>query len=230
MRSLVDQILWQLAEEMPESLPQLLAPHIRLAMGIPRPLGSPLVGAKHDQTSDDFLQQHQQAQEPLAEASTLDLGCGTVPRNPFKAGRSHGIDIRNIPEHGVVSADLSNGPIPFPDSCFDFVTAFDFIEHVPRVVCTAGSTRFPFVALMDEIHRVLKPGGIFFSKTPAFPSQEVFQDPTHVNPITENTLPLYFCRKGQEHPWARMYGFSGTFELMAQGHSLHDLLTLMRKA
>ena len=49
--------------------------------------------------------------------------------------------------------------------------------------------------------------------TPAFPSKEVFQDPTHVNIITEDTLPLYFCEPCN---WAKGYGFNGSFELIEQ--------------
>jgi hypothetical protein len=45
---------------------------------------------------------------------------------------------------------------------------------------------------MNEIFRTLKPGGIFFSKTPAYPISAVFSDPTHVNNITADTFPLYF--------------------------------------
>lgn len=229
MRALLNQIVWQLNEEMPEDLPRLLAPRIGLALGIPMPLGSPLSKADHHRTSEEFLVQHLGLWDSLPGASSLDLGCGTRPRNPFHADHVYGIDIRSDTDHSVVSADLSVAPIPFPEEHFDFVTAFDFIEHVPRVIHIGASNRFPFVALMDEIHRVLRPGGIFFSKTPAFPSQEVFQDPTHINPITENTFPLYFCRQGSNRPWAHIYGFRGSFELLAQGHGYHDLMTLMRR-
>lgn len=62
-------------------------------------------------------------------------------------------------------------PIPFASASFQYTTAYDFIEHVPRVLATQDSrTRFPFIELMDEIHRVLKPQGLFLPKTPAFPS------------------------------------------------------------
>ena len=68
---------------------------------------------------------------------------------------------------------------------------------------------------MNEIYRVLKPGGIFLHVTPAFPSPEAFQDPTHVNIITENTFPCYFCNP---NPDAKNlgYGFTGDFELIDQ--------------
>jgi hypothetical protein len=58
---------------------------------------------------------------------------------------------------------------------------------------------------MSEIHRVLKPNGMFYAVTPVYPSNEAFQDPTHVNFITDRTHE-YFC--GDEG----LYGFKGNFE------------------
>ncbi len=160
-------------------------------------------------------------------ARALDLGCGTSPQNPFKADSVQGIDIRENSEQGVIAADLCSGHIPFPDGGFDFVTAFDLIEHIPRVLYSDGKSRFPFVELMSEICRVLKEGGIFYSHTPAFPSKQAFQDPTHVNIITEDTFPFYFCGGS---PLAGMYGFQGNFELVVQEWHFGHLLTLMKKA
>jgi SAM-dependent methyltransferase len=159
----------------------------------------------------------------------LDLGCGSSPKNPFQASSLQGVDIRPQPGTDIVRSDLFNHPIPFEDENFDFVTAFDFIEHVPRTVCERGCTRFPFVQLMNEVSRVLKPGGLFLSSTPAYPSQQTFQDPTHVNPITENTFPFYFCSREGDLPWARMYGFGGSFDLVSQAWSGYSLLTIMKK-
>jgi SAM-dependent methyltransferase len=92
---------------------------------------------------------------------------------------------------------------------FGSVSAFDFIEHMPRVLNgpMPNTTCFPFVRLMDEVWRVLAPGGLFYALTPCYPSREAFQDPTHVNIITEGTH-SYFCG---EQPLARMYGFNGRF-------------------
>jgi SAM-dependent methyltransferase len=108
---------------------------------------------------------------------------------------------------------LSSQPIPFSDNQFDSVSAYDFLEHVPRVSLDAQErTHFPFVKLMDEIWRVLKPGGLFYAVTPAFPHEKAFRDPTHVNIITAKTH-RYFTRPGLE---ARMYGFEGQFDLKRQ--------------
>jgi len=143
----------------------------------------------------------------------LDLGCGPVPRNPYQQDELFGVDIaptENSSQITIRQANLTLQPIPFPDHYFDSLSAFDFLEHVPRVLPTPDglSTRFPFIELMNEIHRVLRPGGILYALTPCYPAYEAFQDPTHVNIMTEKTH-LYFTGA---NPLGRMYGFSGQFE------------------
>ena len=53
--------------------------------------------------------------------------------------------------------------------------------------------RNTFIDFMDEIHRVLKPGGFLFHSTPAYPSPAAFQGPIHVNIIAEE-VPCIFVR------------------------------------
>ena len=158
---------------------------------------------------------------------SLDLGCGCKPKDPFKAGHVSGIDVRNPDNRPEIKmSDLFVHPIPHKTSSFDYITAFDFIEHVPRIMYLDGKCHFCFVELMNEIYRVLKPGGVFASLTPAFPHPEAFQDPTHVNIITNKTFPLYFCKPRQ---LASMYGFKGVFTLINQSSKPSGkLLTLMR--
>jgi SAM-dependent methyltransferase len=99
--------------------------------------------------------------------------------------------------------------IPFADSSFESVSAYDFLEHVPRVMPTADGqgTRFPFVELMNEVWRVLRPGGMLYAITPVYPGKAAFQDPTHVNIMTVDTH-TYFTRPQR---MAAMYGFVGDF-------------------
>lgn len=144
----------------------------------------------------------------------LDLGCGTIPRNPYGRSALFGVDIRRLEatasaEFEFAAANLSFEPIPFADAQFASVSAFDFIEHIPRVLNGAAlnTTVFPFIRLMNEVWRVLAPGGLFYALTPCYPGLEAFSDPTHVNVITERTH-SYFC--GAE-PLGRMYGFDGRF-------------------
>ena len=159
---------------------------------------------------------------------TLDLGCGKSPKNPFNADEVFGIDIRDDIDRGIRRADLVIDPIPFEDNYFDFVTAHDFIEHIPRILYRPHRTH-PFVDLMSEIYRVLKPsdsGGLFLSLTPAFPQQAAWRDPTHVNIIAEDTFPLYFDNKNR---WASMYGFKGAFEIVKQEWRGPHLLSILKK-
>lgn len=154
-----------------------------------------------------------------AAASTslgLDLGSGKSPRNLLETNKMYGVDVCNVDNEKVFKANLSVEKIPFEDSLFDVVTAFDFIEHIPRILSTEKDTIYPFVLLMNEVYRVLKPGGLFVHKTPAFPSKQAFQDPTHVNIITEDTFPIYFCNP-QLLAKEIGYGYHGSFQLVLQG-------------
>ena len=174
---------------------------------------------------DAFCAAHAAAARRAPGTRTLDLGCGTAPRNPFRAEVVCGVDLRADEPRQIRYADLAIEPIPFADASFDYLTAYDFIEHVPRVLY-APARRAPFVELMNEIDRVLKPGGVLLAVTPAFPFTRAFQDPTHVNIITEDTFPAYFC--GPE-PQARMYGFRGGFALVRQGWRRQHLISVLAK-
>jgi len=158
---------------------------------------------------------------------TLDLGCGLKPRNPCNADELFGIDIRPNENQDIKVADLAIEAIPFPDDHFDYVSAYDFIEHIPRVIYNPNR-RFSFIELMNEIYRVLKMSGTFASFTPAFPKEAAFVDPTHVNIITENTFPLYFDNKNR---WGKDYGFIGSFEIIDQKWHPNNshLQTIMKK-
>lgn len=142
----------------------------------------------------------------------LDLGCGLAPRNPYNRRQLCGVDIRPLestPEVEFRCANVVLDPIPYPDDHFGSVSAYDFIEHVPRLLATPDgrATWFPFIRLMNEIWRVLAPGGRLYALTPAYPNQAAFVDPTHVNTITEHTHE-YFCG---EDRLGQIYGFEGRF-------------------
>lgn len=144
----------------------------------------------------------------------LDLGCGAHPRNPYNFSELYGIDIADnsctCDSCIFIKADPAIDPLPFEDSFFDSVSAYDFLEHIPRLLYVNNQPIFPFIRLMDEIHRVLKPQGKFLALTPNFPNKCAFSDPTHVNFITQDTL-NYFA---SPHLWARMYGFAGNFSIL----------------
>ena len=163
-------------------------------------------------------------------SKSLDLGCGRTPKNPFNADELFGIDYdmrQDLPSN-IRRADLVIEPIPFGDDTFEFVTAHDFIEHVPRVIYHP-TRRNPFVELMSEVYRVLKMHGTFMSLTPAYPHAAAFIDPTHVNIIAEGTFPLYFGNAAEGCPWASIYGFKGAFQVTTEEWRGVHLLTVMHK-
>jgi SAM-dependent methyltransferase len=157
----------------------------------------------------------------------LDLGCGNTPRNPYKQDEVYGVDINcsQINTLNFKEANLFAEQIPFESNYFDSVSAYDFIEHIPRIMTTSkkGDVRYSFIEVMYEIWRVLKPGGFFLASTPFFPNPEVFVDPTHVNFITDKTH-SYFCG---DSPLAKIYGFQGQFKIFLNGNLVEN--TLLKK-
>jgi SAM-dependent methyltransferase len=144
----------------------------------------------------------------------LDLGCGSTPRNPHGRDLFYVVDIepaKGLDVSVLKKANLAREKIPFADSFFESVSAYDFLEHIPRTMPTADSQGliFPFVELMNEIWRVLRPDGMFHAQTPAYPRPEAFQDPTHCNIITDRTH-RYFIEPGGG---ASVYGFTGCFRV-----------------
>jgi SAM-dependent methyltransferase len=121
----------------------------------------------------------------------LDIGCG---RNKYPG--SVGLDHMPLPGVDVV-ASLEQ-VLPFNDGEFDAVFANQVLEHVRDMV-----------GLMAEIHRILRPGGIFLAHTPYFRSSWAHIDPTHVRSFTINSMDFFvvgtYCYEGYRFG---DYGFS----------------------
>ncbi len=96
------------------------------------------------------------------DAPSLDVGCGLNKR----AGA---IGVDRIPGTAAdVLADIDRGCLPFRDSAFGSASLIHVIEHVENVVRT-----------MEELHRVLRPGGRLSIETPHYSDASSFADPTH---------------------------------------------------
>ena len=116
----------------------------------------------------------------------LDLGGGHNPAPGFKS-----VDLRN----GDINCDILKG-LPFPDSSVGCIRAYDFLEHIPSCptsACEHGADGGPLctVGLMNEIYRVLAPGGWLVSRTPSSDGRGAYQDPTHVSYWNPNSFWYY---------------------------------------
>jgi SAM-dependent methyltransferase len=142
------------------------------------------------------------------------MGCATYARNPFKASEVFGADLSerhpvNLERSHYFKVD-ARVHLPVQDGFFTSISAFDFIEHLNR------SDGYPnsFITFLNEASRVLASDGILLCVTPAFPSPLSFQDPTHVNIITEGTVQYFLNVKGSDQDLD--YGITCRFELVEQ--------------
>lgn len=73
--------------------------------------------------------------------------------------------------------DLRQFPYPFEDSYADEILLDNVLEHLPDIVPT-----------MQELHRILKPGGRVIILVPYGKADRAIQDPTHVHFFTEKSM------------------------------------------
>jgi SAM-dependent methyltransferase len=105
---------------------------------------------------------HQFDLVPAGPGAVLDVGCGSA-----KAPGAVGIDISPDTEADIIH-DLNVFPYPLQDSSFDHVVMQDVLEHVHEPV-----------RVVEELHRILRPGGRLRLRTPHFSSALAYSDPTH---------------------------------------------------
>jgi SAM-dependent methyltransferase len=169
------------------------------------------------------------------ERLSADIGCGRNPQNPFNAEKLIGFDIASSQE-GIYPCVVGYEAFPLDDNSVDFVSAFDFIGHLPRNAIINGHITNPFIDMMSEIWRILKPGGLFYAQTPAYPSNGAFVNPSTVNVITEGTVSYFAKRFGLDGEavdvWGldqgRQNGFHGEFLLLNQWWSGTNLCWKLR--
>lgn len=117
----------------------------------------------------------------------LDIGCGASKQGADWVG----IDVRPFPGVDIVH-DLMDVPYPLPDESVSTAICSHVLEHIPKVAIIQEKgklkTIFPFMAFMDEIWRVMKPGGNFAIAVPHGASPGYMQDPTHASQINEYTF------------------------------------------
>jgi glycosyltransferase involved in cell wall biosynthesis len=109
----------------------------------------------------------------------LALDLGAAHNRP-----PHYLGVDQYPGSDVdIVATLPNR-LPVDDSSVGVIRAVDFLEHVADKV-----------ALINELHRVLAPGGLLLSQTPSTDGRGAYQDPTHVAFYNENSFWYYTERQ-----------------------------------
>lgn len=89
-----------------------------------------------------------------------------------------GVDQR--PGDGVDIVATLPGKLDLPDGSVGLMRAVDFLEYVPAKV-----------PLINELYRLLAPGGMLLTMTPSADGRGAYQDPTHVAYYNENSFWYY---------------------------------------
>lgn len=117
----------------------------------------------------------------LKDKKILHIGSGS---NVLEGATT--IDILDLPGVDVVH-NLDVTPWPFPPESFDIIYAHSVVEHLTDLI-----------SAMEEMHRLLKPGGRIIMAVPYFRSVDAFQDPTHKLFFTSGSLD-YFLSEENKH-------------------------------
>lgn len=136
----------------------------------------------------------------------INLGCGFRKVDGF-------INIDNRTE---VDPDMLcdvTVSLPFGDDSVDYVLANDFLEHIP-----IGET----IGVIEEIFRVLKPGGTFESLTPSSDGRGAFSDPTHKS-FWNKCSWLYFM----VDDYRNLYGIKAKFSGQVNDYITNDALHIV---
>ena len=131
----------------------------------------------------------------------LNLGAGTDIRTGYV---NH--DLVGLPGISVVH-DLNSFPWPWADQSVEEIVARDLLEHLDD-----------FMAAMEEMHRILKPGALARVKVPYWNSWCRHADPTHKRGFHELTFRFFdpdspYCKERHYYSSARFHILEEAFIL-----------------
>jgi O-antigen chain-terminating methyltransferase len=127
--------------------------------------------------------------EWLRLLNTEGIGCQGIDRNRIFVEKCKRLGLN------VSEADASTYLQNSDSNSLNCVSAFHLVEHLPF-----GE----LIRLFDEIFRVLRPGGLVILETPnpenfIVGSCNFYTDPTHRNPIPNQSLQFYLQMRGFEY-------------------------------
>lgn len=121
----------------------------------------------------------------------INLGCGTKRIPGFT-----GLDWIKTEATDIVH-DLEVFPYPFADNQAEEIVMDNVLEHLSDTI-----------KVMEELHRIARPGAIIKISVPYFKSNSAFTDPTHKHFFTEKSF-KYFAPNHPLHFYT-----SAAFELV----------------
>jgi|SRR6185436_4840599 len=147
----------------------------------------------------------------------LNLGCSDARRDGY-------INVDIAPEPGVdIVVDL-NYHWPWKEDSIDEIIAFDIIEHLHDKIQT-----------MNQMWRVLRPGGQVYIIVPTTNGVGAWQDPTHVSFWNKNSFLYYELGSAYNTRFAKSYGIKALFKVVHyglestfDGEKLHILLEAVK--
>jgi hypothetical protein len=128
----------------------------------------------------------------------LNLGCLDVPLSDF-------VNVDLIVAPGVNQVTDLSTTWPWADDSIEFVRVSDILEHLPDKIHT-----------MNELWRVLAPGGQAEIIVPTTEGSGAFQDPTHISFWNRRSFLYYESGNPYRERFARYYGIQARFRVIRE--------------
>lgn len=117
----------------------------------------------------------------------LNIGCG-----PTRIPDSIGLDKVKIEGFVDVIHDLNITPYPFEDNSVDEIHLYHVLEHLTDPIDK-----------LEDLHRILKPGGVIHIRVPHFSSMGAFTDITHIRPFGYTSFDC-FEKNNPQHYYSKV--------------------------
>jgi SAM-dependent methyltransferase len=145
----------------------------------------------------------------------IDLACGANKKEGYI-----GVDFVETSDTDVIH-DLNQYPWPFDDGSADEIHCSHYIEHIPHDIDNEDG-RDGLIQFMDEVYRILKPGGKFHIIAPYYKNERAFGDPTHRRYIGDLSF-VYWNKEWRDTNNLSHYGINCDFDVKISYHIDNEL-------